>query len=349
MSKRLLFITPIFPKDASEDSVVPFIFQFTKEFTTNTEVKVDVISLMYPFSKTSYSVDGIDVYPIGSRFRKSVRKLPFLFKAIYKGIQLFRKNNYDGVLCFWYRESTFVGKIISGLFKKKLIVWMLGQDINKDNSYIKLLKIPKEKLVMTSLQQSQFFYKNHQIKVDTIGNVAISRQLFPELNKAERKIDVLGVGNLGALKNYSLFIEILSQVQNKNLKAVIIGDGEELEELKAKASELGLSDNIQFAGALSNKEVLNCMNNAKVFLHTSKSEGGATVIQEALYSGCKIVSTIDIEKSEEMDVYYFSTQKEELVSKVNFFLTECPKPTERVERFKMEDTISVIYDSFYKD
>ncbi|NNT71328.1 glycosyltransferase family 4 protein [Flavobacterium sp. IMCC34852] len=348
MSKRLLFITPIFPQDLSEDKVVPFIFHFTQQFGEDKNVTIDVISLMYPFSSKPYKINNITVYPIGSRFRKSIRKIPFLCKGIYKGIQLCRKNEYDGVLCFWYRESALVGKIVSGLFRKELIVWMLGQDINKDNAYLKLLKIPKEKLVMISLQQSEHFYENHKIIVGKIADVAISRNLFPEFNSGERKIDILGVGNLGALKNYTLFIEILSKLENKNLNAVIIGEGEELEKLKAKANQYGLTNNILFTGALSHKEVLNYMNNAKVFLHTSKSEGSGTVLQEALYSGCQVVSTIAVEKTETLEQFYFSTNQQELTAKISIYLNH-PIIPKRIEHFKMEDTISTIYNSFYKD
>ena len=348
MSKRLLFITPIFPKTLSEDTVVPFIFQFTKKFSSDTNVTIDVISLMYPFSTKPYTINNITVYPIGSRFKKSVFKIPSLSKAIFKGIQLCRKNKYDGVLCFWSRESALVGKLISRLFRKKMIVWMLGQDIKKDNTYLKFLKIPKEKLILMSLQQNQQFFENHKIKVDTIANVAISRELFPDFNSGERKIDVLGVGNLGALKNYSLFIAVLAKVQQKNLKAVIIGDGEELEELKAKANQLGLANNLKFLGALPHNVVLDYMNNSKVFLHTSKSEGGGAVLQEALYSGCKVVSTIDIEKTEMVESFNFCTNPKDLSAKIDSFLSH-PSMPERIEHFKMEETVSVIYKAFYKD
>lgn len=348
MSKRLLFITPIFPRDLSEDTVVPFISQFTQQFGEVKEVKIDVISLMYPFSSKPYKINNITVYPIGSGFKKAIKKIPSLCKAIYKGILLCRKNKYDGILCFWYRESALVGQILSKLFPKKMVIWMLGQDINKDNIYLKLLRIPKENLVLMSLQQSELFYENHKIKIDKIANVAINRVAFPELNNGERKIDILGVGNLGALKNYSLFVEILSKIENKNLNAVIIGNGEELEMLKAKANQLGLTENLNFTGALSHKKVLDYMNNAKVFLHTSKSEGGGTVLQEALYSGCKVVSTIAVEKTETLENFYFSTNKEELSAKVSAYLNH-PGIPKRIEHFKMEDTISMIYHAFYRD
>ncbi len=348
MTKKLLFITPIFPKSIDEDSVVPFISQFTQSFAQNTNVEIDVISLMYPFFSKKYAVGNVNVYPIGSKFKSIFRQIPFLIKAIFKGNSLGKKNKYDGILCFWYRESALIGWFLSYLLNIKQIVWLLGQDINADNKFIKLLKIPKNQLVLMSKQQSDLFFKYHNIKIDKIANVAITRNLFPELNVNLREIDILGVGNLGALKNYSLFIEIISLLENKNFKAVIIGDGEEMELLKKLTFELEISDKIIFLGALSHIDVLKFMNNSKIFLHTSKSEGGGTVLQEALYSGCKVVSTIAIETKIDDDDFYFSQEKEKLLNKIDFLLSK-NLMANRIENFKMEDSIQVIYDLFYNE
>jgi glycosyltransferase involved in cell wall biosynthesis len=346
MKKRLLFITPLFPKNSAEDTVVPFVSQFTKHFAQNTDVVIDVISLMYPFSSKQYRYENITVYPIGSNFKRSFRLFPYMLMAIVKGISLCKKNNYDGILCFWYRESTLIGRVLSKIFKIKQIVWMLGQDIKKDNKYIRLLKISPQQLVMMSLQQNHFFYTNYKIRINKIANVAITRDLFPELNTNERTINILGVGNLGALKNYALFIEIVAEVQTKNLNAVIIGEGEETDLLKAKVNQLGLTNTIRFTGALSHKEVLEYMNNSKIFLHTSKSEGGGTVLQEALYSGCQVVSTIDIEGSNENENFFYSLDKAKLSHQIKTILNQTQQ-TKRIEKFKMEDTIKTIYDCFY--
>ena len=348
MTKKLLFITPIFPKSIDEDNVVPFISQFTQSFANETDIKIDVISLMYPFLTEKYEIGNISVYPIGSKFVSFFKQIPFLIKAVLKGKSLGKVNKYDGILCFWYRESALIGKFLSYLLNAKQVVWMLGQDINSDNKFIKLLNIQKSQLVLMSKQQSELFFKYHKIKIDKVANVAITRNLFPELNTNQRKTDILGVGNLGALKNYSLFLEIISMLKNKNLKAIIIGDGEEMEMLRKKSIELNLSNNINFVGALSHNEVLNYMNNSKIFLHTSNSEGGGTVLQEALYSGCKVVSTIAIETKIDDEIFYFNKEKEKLIDRINFLLDK-NLLANRIENFKMEDTIKVIYDSFYKD
>lgn len=349
MHKRLLFITPIFPKNPSEDYVVPFIQQFTNEFANNTDIQVDVISLMYPFTNKSYNINNITIHPIGSNFLKPIQQIPYFFKAIRKGITLHRKNKYDGILCFWFREASLIGFVLSKLFKLKLRVWFHGQDVKKENKYLSLLKLHPKKLIMISAQQRDFFYKYHNIKVKTIANVSFNRKLFPKLNLEERTIDVLGVGNIGALKNYTVFVDVIALLQKEfpKINAVICGnDGGEKKVLEEKIKHLNLTKNITLVGQKQHKEVLNYMNEASVFLHTSKFEGSGTVLHEALYSGCNVASTIEVEDTEEIHQFFYSKDTVELKNKVQEFLNSKPE-SKRIEKFKMEDTIRVIYNSFY--
>lgn len=349
MTKRLLFIPPMFPIDESEDIVVPFITHFSQKFAETTDVKVDVMPLMFPQSK-KYSFGKLTIHPIGSGYKKSFRIVPYFIIAIIKGIQLHKKNKYDGILCFWYRECALIGKVLSRLFKIKLQVWMLGQDVKKENKYIKLLKLPENELIMLSEHQKINFKENFNLDVKTIANVSIDRNRFPKLNQKERPITILGVGNLSFLKNYSLFIDIIDdlKIDFEKINAIICGDDSgEMINLESKIATLNLSKNIKLTGSVSHKEALEYMNNSIVFLHTSAFEGGGAVLQEALYSGCHVVSTIPMEDTEELETFFYSEEKAILVEKIKSIINN-PNSFERIEKFKMEDTITVIYDSFYK-
>lgn len=348
-NKRLLFITPIFPKDITQDYVVPFIYQFTDAFSNYTNIQIDVISLMYPFTNEQYQIKNITIYPIGSNFVKPIKQIPYFLKAISKGITLCKKNKYDGILCFWHREAALIGTILSKIFGLKLRVWFHGQDVKKSNKYISLLRLHPKKMIMISAQQRNFFYKDHNIKVATIANVSINKNLFPKLNLEERTIDVLGVGNIGSLKNYTLFVDIIALLQKEfpEINTIICGDdGGEKKALEEKIKHLNLTKNITLVGQKHHNEVLKYMNNTTIFLHTSKFEGAGTVLHEALYSGCKVVSTIEIEDTEEINEFYYSKNLIELKDKIHEFLNS-KSTSKRIEKFKIEDTIKVIYDSFY--
>jgi glycosyltransferase involved in cell wall biosynthesis len=351
MTKRLLFIPPMFPIDESEDIVAPFITHFSEIFAETTAVKVDVMPLMFP--QTNFYLFGkLTIHPIGSGYKKSFRIIPYFIIAIIKGMQLQRKNKYDGILCFWYRECALIGKVLSRLFNIKLQVWMLGQDVKKENKYINLLKLPENEIIMLSAHQKNIFKENFNLDIKTISNVSIDRNRFPKLNQSERSITILGVGNLSVLKNYTLFVDIIDALKKdfESINAIICGgDTGEKVNLENKITALHLSKNIKLVGSISHKEVLEYMNNSVVFLHTSTFEGGGAVLQEALYSGCHVVSTIPMEDSIELETFFYSEDKLILVERIKSILN---KPNynsfERVEKFKMEDTVSVVYNSFYK-
>ncbi len=350
MSKRLLFITPMFPKNKKEDVIVPFITHFSEEFANSTDVKVDIITLMFPISQ-DYFFDKIKVYPIGSGYKKGFRMIPYLIKAILKGVYLSRKYHYDGVLCFWYGHCTFIGRIISFFSKSLQMVWMLGQDVKKGNKFINLVKIPANKIIMISHQQRDIFYNNYNTYVQKIANVAINPKRFPEINKDKRRIHIMGVGNLSPLKNYSLFIDIIYALKKEfpNISVILCGgDGDDKKMLLEKVRDYDLINNIKFTGTVSHKKVLDFMNNTTVFLHTSKFEGNPTVVQEALYSGCYVVSTIPLEKSSEMDTFYHSINKVEIINRIRSVLNTPEFYAKRIEKFKMTDTIDVIYKAFFE-
>ncbi|MGK4566194.1 hypothetical protein [Flavobacterium sp. 3HN19-14] len=149
----------MFPEHAGEDVIVPFITHFSEAFSDHPDCEVDMIALMFPSKSEPYNFGKITVYPIDSGYKKNVFILPYLIKAVFKGIQLQRKNKYDGILCFWYRECAFIGQIVSRIFKVKSLVWMLGQDVKKNNIYLRLLKFPRQQIIMMSAQQRDIFMR----------------------------------------------------------------------------------------------------------------------------------------------------------------------------------------------
>ena len=345
MTKRLLFITPLFPKDSTEDNVVPFISQFTKSFSNKTKIEIDVLSLMYPFTKGNYKFENVTVYSIGGKFGSKINQIPTLLKSLLQSIKLQKKNNYDGILCFWYRETALVGYLLHKLFKIKLLIWLQGQDAKKSNLYVKLLNINSNNIIAISEHQRILFNHNFKKKVNQVANVSIDARNFPNLNTKNREIDIIGIGNLGALKNFSLFIDIINSLKTRNLNVLICGDGEEIEFLKTKVKMLKLEKNITFTGHVSNKKILNYLNNSKILLHTSQFEGAGLVLHEALFSGCKVVSTITIDSPLPVENFFHSNNLDIITSKIeeNLNLPFVPK---RIQVFTIEDCIDMIYNHF---
>lgn len=102
---------------------------------------------------------------------------------------------------------------------------------------------------------------------------------------------VLGiVARLIATKNHAALLRIFKFVLAKKSNAVllIIGAGPELENLKAQASELGISRSVIFTG--NRKDVRDLLAAMDIFVFPSISEGMPNVIGEAMSAGVAVVS-----------------------------------------------------------
>ncbi|WP_405207433.1 glycosyltransferase [Aquimarina sp. LLG6339-5] len=347
MKKKLLFITPLFPGNKDEDTIVPFIYQFCNYLDTNyNDLEIDVITLRYPIKKKEYNINSIKVYAIGGGFKTKLNSILVISKAFIKALKLFRRNDYDGILSFWYSDTAILGKLLRFIFRVKHFTWLQGQDVKANNKYFKLFRPSADQLIVVGKNHQKVLKKHWGITAKKIANVAVDTNTFPELNTGSRTIDIIGVGNLGALKNYSFFIEIIFELKKilNTINVVICGDGEEKEILTAKIDTLGLRENITLMGYVPNNEVRNLLNNSKLLLHTSQFEGNSMVVQEALYSGCKVISTFPL--SENITNFFYEDNKVDLI-KTSTGLLNKKQEIQRVRHFKIEETAAVIYSCFF--
>lgn len=101
---------------------------------------------------------------------------------------------------------------------------------------------------------------------------------------------ILGAGELAWRKDYVTLIKSFSIVrQNRNARLVILGKGKELDNLKQLTKELGIADDVYFAGFQNNP--YSFMAHASVFTFASRWEGLGFVVIEALSVGTQVVST----------------------------------------------------------
>jgi glycosyltransferase involved in cell wall biosynthesis len=101
-------------------------------------------------------------------------------------------------------------------------------------------------------------------------------------------------GRIGAEKGLDRALIIFSKVAKfyKNASFVIIGpDGGELENIKFFSKELGVFDRVQFYNAMAIDEIYTFAKNASFYIQTSKFEGMALSVVEAMQMGLVPVVT----------------------------------------------------------
>ncbi len=100
---------------------------------------------------------------------------------------------------------------------------------------------------------------------------------------------VLGIGRLSAQKNFRLLLRAFALLPGARNRLIILGEGPEQAQLLALAEELGVLDRVDFPGFVDNPFPFLARCNA--FVLSSKWEGFANVVIEALACGAPIIST----------------------------------------------------------
>ena len=110
----------------------------------------------------------------------------------------------------------------------------------------------------------------------------------------DRKVEfkhkvILAVGDLANRKGHRELICAFAKIRaTVNTKLIILGEGPERKNLEYLICQLGLSDYVALPGWLKNPFPF--MRGCDVFALSSRYEGLANVLIEALYCGCKIVA-----------------------------------------------------------
>ncbi|HXB12100.1 MAG TPA: glycosyltransferase [Bacteroidia bacterium] len=288
--KALVILTPGFPKDEQDTTCLPFLQDYLNAFARlHPEIKIFVIAFQYPFKKGNYKWNGVNVYS-GGGGTKYLNRL-FVWNRIYRHLkQLHYENTIIAVHSFWLTGCTLVAQRFCKKSGIKHVAYAIGQDVLKTNRYLSLLDYSKMKVAAMSESIAKKFGEQTGRSAQYIIASGVNMDKIDNDNN-RRDIDIIGVGALIPLKNYTLFIDLVNSLKAdfQNIKACIIGKGELEKPLKEKILSDGLQNNLQLEGEVTHKEVFHYLSKSKIFLHTSTYEGQSTVISEALACGLNVV------------------------------------------------------------
>jgi glycosyltransferase involved in cell wall biosynthesis len=109
------------------------------------------------------------------------------------------------------------------------------------------------------------------------------------------ELQLLTVGRLDVEKNPILFVEtlgVLERARPGGYRVIWVGGGPMVEEVRRRASELGVADLFELRGWVPfGPELLEVYRRAHLFVHVSLTEGVPKVLIEALASAIPIVAT----------------------------------------------------------
>ncbi|MFC2094323.1 glycosyltransferase [Bacteroidota bacterium] len=343
-NKHILILTPGFPADENDFLTIPPLQEFLKNFKSGFPFsKITVLAFQYPYKIKNYTWNGIKVISFAGKNR-SVTK-PLLWRRIIKEANIINEEEPISVVhSLWLGECALIGNILSGKFKCNHVCTLMGQDVKSSNKYLRLLKNKKIKFVALSKNQSDQFFNLTNKTVNEIINWGIDDM---PVSSEERDIDLLAVGSLIPLKNYSLFIKLVEKIKQKypDIKCILAGTGPEDLSLKLLAKEKRVESNIEFPGILNRTELFKLMQRSKIFIHPSKFEGAGFVFAESLVNGMNIVS-FNVGNAQQHHKWFIAGDDEDFIRiTVNLLATKLDFTP--VNPFPLAETISR-YASLYK-
>lgn len=108
-----------------------------------------------------------------------------------------------------------------------------------------------------------------------------------------RPVRLLCVGRLVSLKGQALLLEATAELLARGLdvRLTMVGDGPKRDELLSRCEALGLSERVEWTGAVGQDEIPAHYAEADIFCLPSFAEGVPTVLMEAMLTETPVIST----------------------------------------------------------
>jgi glycosyltransferase involved in cell wall biosynthesis len=124
--------------------------------------------------------------------------------------------------------------------------------------------------------------------------LGIARPLVPSVRRedygfADSDKILVTLGRLVSRKAVNQLIDVVRNLNDTNLRLVVIGSGPEEKMLRAQSKEAGLDAQVRFVGQVDEAKKFDLLKLADIFVSTSQHEGFGLVFLEAMAMGTPVV------------------------------------------------------------
>jgi glycosyltransferase involved in cell wall biosynthesis len=181
-------------------------------------------------------------------------------------------------------------------WKKRLVHWLFENRNIRDVRFWRALTTTEAaQIAATGARQPIAVIPNGLAVADFTRPADLDRPiqtpLVERLSKRSRRL--LFLGRIHPKKGLMLLLPAWAKVQAADWELVIAGpdEGGHLQEVRARAAELGIADRVIFTGLMQGEEKVRLLHTADLFVLPSFSEGLPMGVLEALACGVPVVAT----------------------------------------------------------
>lgn len=242
-----------------------------------------------------FSLDGIVVYAIPYRryfpgssvLAKVFNRIPYALRKMRFALKIFREGKYDII---YARDNVFDGLVAAhikrvykalfvfelanpleqgweemrlGPMKPTLFYYLLAKFnkftvthlLHKADLVLPVSKWLKEHLVTEGIEESKIVAVPVGVDIGVFSSRDGKR--IAEIYHLDNSKVVIYEGTLGKERYLNVLLQAFSKVkkERENVKLLVVGDGNDAENLKKFANELGIKDDVIFTGQVPQSEV----------------------------------------------------------------------------------------------
>ncbi len=179
-----------------------------------------------------------------------------------------------------------------------------GGKIEKIKARRKKILITADKVITVSSFMSQLALKigvaekNIKVIYNSVDFINDSWFIQEKVNEIKKQYGhdvkiIVSAGQLNPWKGFDGVIKIMPELIKKigGVNLLILGQGQEMENLKNLAASLNVTDSTRFLGKINHKDILNYFKAADLFILNSNYEGLSHTILEVIKAGAPIITT----------------------------------------------------------
>jgi glycosyltransferase involved in cell wall biosynthesis len=236
------------------------------------------------------------------RIRYSIFSIIKIIRTMHPEIIFSTGNHLNRLMCFLKISFPKKSKLV---IRESSIVSQSKGNRNKNfnllNSFLSMRMYNKaDKIVSQSVYMKNDLIIEHKINENKIivirnpvdlNNINKKVQKYNPFEGKEYGPNIIAIGRLEDVKNFDRIIKSMPKLLSRkpNAKLWILGRGSKKNHLLSLINKLELQNSVELCGFVENPYAW--LNNADLFVLSSKYEGLPNVLLEAIACGCPVIST----------------------------------------------------------
>lgn len=213
-------------------------------------------------------------------------------------------DRYDHVLAYWGNYAGTCAYLFHRLIDRPipLSLWLhAGTDLYRQQVFLRQKLVYADNIITCCEFNRHYMQERYPDLATMIGEKThvcyhgLDLSTFPYQPGGRPPRRIIAVGRMAKHKGFDYLLHAAAELRRRGIEVDLemVGDGEELEALKALARNLGIADRVTFRGWLTFSDVRAAMSGATVLVHPSDGlgDGLPNVLREAMAVGTPVIAS----------------------------------------------------------